>query len=62
MKEVALNWKNKTRVSKEIGKGKEQAQKQSREYWNLILDDNTGRLEDNWNDNWSIGTTGRQPG
>ena len=42
MKDVAPNWNNKTRVSKEIGKEKEQAEKKLREYWNLILDDNTG--------------------
>ena len=29
--------------SKAIEKGKEESLKQSREYWNLILDDNTGR-------------------
>ena len=37
------NWENKTRVNKEIGKEKEESEKQSREYWNLIMDDNTRR-------------------
>ena len=39
------NWQNKTRVTKEIGKIKEELQKQSREYWNLKLEDNTGILK-----------------
>ena len=40
--QVALNWGNKTHVSKKIGIIKEELGKQLREYWNLIL-------EDNWN-------------
>ena len=51
---VAPNWENKTRVSKEIEKGEEESEKQSRGYWNLILEDNTGRLESNWNNYWNI--------
>ena len=54
MKEVAPNWKNKTRVSKETGKGKEQAEKQSREYWNLILYNNTGRRQQQLPEYWKL--------
>ena len=51
------NWVNKTLViNKEIEKGKEESEKQSREYSSLIKDDNTGRLEDNWNSYWNIGS------
>ena len=39
-----------------IGKGKEESEKQSREYWNLIKDDNTGRLKEKWNNYWNIGS------
>ena len=46
----------KIRVSKEIGKGKEESEKQSTESWNLIMDDNTGGLEDNWKNYWNIGS------
>ena len=50
------NWENKTRVSKKMEKGKEKSEKQGREYWDLIIDDNTGRLEDNCNNYWNIGS------
>ena len=40
---MALNWENKTRVSKEIANIKEELEKQSRDYWNLML------TKDNWN-------------
>ena len=39
-----------------IGKGKEESEKQSREYWNLTTDDNIGRLGDKWNNYWNIGS------
>ena len=54
VKEVAPDWKNKTRVSKKIEKGKEQAEKQSREYWNLILDDNTGKQLEQLLEYWKL--------
>ena len=48
------NWKNKTRVSEETGKGKDQTEKQSREYWNLILYDNTGSRLEQLRDHWKL--------
>ena len=39
---------------KEIEKETKESEKQSREYWNLILDHNTGKLEGSWNNYWNI--------
>ena len=37
-----------------IGKGKEKSEKQSREYWNLITDDNTGRQMEQLLEYWKL--------